>query len=309
MLDRISYLIKISAFLLLVSLIATGCGASGPTVEEAVAQTVEAQAALALQVQQTVDAQLASLAPAAPDITDPASGIQSVLSAPNPNVANGTPQLRVNLSSVNVRSGPGTNYRAFSGLLLNSVVTVIAKNSNGSWFLIQLPNGELGWIADSVTDPVVPADMVAVQVAVTIPAPPVAPVAPAATAIPATVASVATTTVVATMAVVATNTVAATMPAQATATATATQPVPVQSLTKITVVNNSTIEICVINIDLSVDPWTVDRLGPNTLQSGFQIEFDFPTGEYDFQAFDCSNVIVADLDDMLVLSPFTWNIP
>lgn len=301
--DRIFYILKISAILLFVSMIVAGCS-SGPTVEESVALTVAAQSALALQVEQTVNAQLAA---AAPDIVDPASGLQPVLSAANPNTVTGTPQLRVNQSSVNVRTGPGTNYRAFSALLLNSVVTVVAKNPNGSWFLIELQNGERGWIADSVTDPVVPADMAAVQVAVTIPAPPVAPVAPAATAVPTTVTAATT---VATTAAVATNTVAA-PPAQATATptATATQPSPVQSLTKITVVNNTTTDICVLNIDLSVDPWTVDRLGSNVLQSGFQIEFDFPTGEYDLQAFDCSNVLIADLDDILVLSPFTWNIP
>ena len=300
--DRIFQLLKISAILLFVSIIVAGCGGGGPTVEESVALTVAAQSALALQVEQTVNAQLAA---ASPDIVDPASGLQPVLSAANPNTASGTPQLRVNQSSVNVRTGPGTNYRAFSALLLNSVVTVVAKNPNGSWFLIELPNGERGWIADSVTDPVVPADMAVVQVAMTIPAPPVAPVAPAATAVPTTAAPA---TAVATTAAVATNTVAA-PPAQATATPTATQPSPVQSITKITVVNNTTTDICVLNIDLSVDPWTVDRLGPNVLQSGFQIEFDFPTGEYDLQALDCNNALIADLDDILILSPFTWNIP
>jgi hypothetical protein len=85
------------------------------TVEDAVAQTIEARDALALQVQQTVDAQMAALqpngeVPTGGDVADPNASLPVSQPVVDPNLAGGTPQLRVTLSSVNVRSGPGTNY-------------------------------------------------------------------------------------------------------------------------------------------------------------------------------------------------------
>ena len=319
MLDKIRRTIKILTLLLVISIITAACGGGTPTaeptpavsIEDAVAQTVAAKDAVELQVEQTVAAALATEEIAAPtevgagtesgdagepDIADPAVGIEPVKSVPDPNLASGTPQLRVNVSSANVRNGPGTNYRPISTLLKDSVVTVIAKNQNGSWFLIEFSGGSRGWVADSVTDPVVDADMVNVPVAATIPAPPT--FTPTATA---------TNTPVPTSTSTPTNTAVAT--AAATPTATATKPVPVQTLTNITVINNSTIEICFLFIDLSADPWSVDRLGANdTLLPGFQITFDFPTGEYDLMAQDCSGVVIADRFNELVLSPFTWDV-
>ena len=321
MLDKCSRTLKVFALLLVVSMIAVACGGEPPpaeetpemTIEEAVAQTVAAQNALELQVEQTVAAALAEqgqgtptdagagaqpVDEGGPDIADPAGGIEPVISVPDPNLASGTPQLRVNVSSANVRNGPGTIYRPISTLLRDSVVTVIAKNQNGSWFLIEFTGGSRGWIADSVTDPVVAADMVNVQVAVTIPAPPT--FTPTATA---------TKTAVPTTTPTPTNTAVATTAATPTMTATATQPAPVQTLTQITVVNNSTIEVCFLFIDLSAEPWSSDRLGPSdTLPTGFQITFDFPPGEYDFMAQDCSGVVIADLFNELVISPMIWEI-
>lgn len=321
MLEKFSRTIKVFSLLLVVSMIAVACGGASPppvetpvmSIEEAVAQTVAAQNVLELQVEQTVAAALAEQGqgtPAedgagaqpvdagGPDIADPAGGIEPVISVPDPNLASGTPQLRVNVSSANVRNGPGTNYRPISTLLRDSVVTVIAKNQNGSWFLIEFSGGSRGWIADSVTDPVVATDMVSVQVAVTIPAPPT--FTPTATA---------TKTAVPTNTPTPTNTAVATAAATPSVTPTATQPAPVQTFTQITVINNSTIEVCFLFIDLSAEPWSSDRLGPNdTLPTGFQITFDFPPGEYDFMAQDCSGNIVASLFNELVLSPITWEI-
>lgn len=319
MLDKILRPIRVAPFLLILLISVAACIPTAATpeptpaisVEDAVAQTVAAQNAVDLQVQQTVDAALAAqgegqgAAPGAgtqtgdagsPDVADPNSGIQPIQPASDPNLASGTPQLRVIFSSANVRSGPGTNYRPVSALLKDSVVTAIAKNQNGSWFLIELPGGSKGWIADSVTDPVNAADMAKVQVAVTIPAPP-----------PPTPTATATNTPVPTNTPTATSTIAAAH--TATPTATATQPAPVPSPSEITVVNNSTIEVCFLFIDLSSDPWTDDRLGPNdTLLPGFQITFEFPSGEYDFMAQDCSGNIIADRFNEFILSPFTWDI-
>ena len=367
-------IILLSISLLMVVSVACSLGGDVP-VEVAVEQTIAARNAVDQQVKQTVDAQLAGQGGGA-DLADPATGIQPIQPVADPNLASGTPQLRVTLSSVNVRTGPGTNYRPFSALLQNSVVTVLAKNQNGSWFLIQLPNGEAGWVADSVTDPVVPADMVKVQVAVTIPAPPPPPAAATATS---------------------TATAAAPAPQQTATTAApppAAQPIPstiviannsgeaicevfidisdnnpfsgnrlfVSSLpngvsqdfpfpdeglydmrvvacsgsqsdnqvfvsggpftwnimpfgsplTTITVINNSTVDVCVVNVDLSSLPnWTTNRIGPGgSLLPTESMSFSVPLGQYDFQAKDCASAaLISDIFLQNITGPFTWSIP
>ena len=145
------------------------------SVDEIVAQTVAAsspeQATLSVDqiVAQTVAASAVQpAAPAAPDVA-PDTNAPPVVA--DPNTASGTPQLRVS-QNANVRNGPGTNYRVISTLAKDSVITVLAKTQNDSWYLIELPGGSKGWIANSVTDPVNAADMTKVQVAATIPAPP-----------------------------------------------------------------------------------------------------------------------------------------
>lgn len=126
-------------------------------------------------------------------MADPNANIHVSQPIVDPNLAGDTPQLRVTLSSVNVRSGPGINYPPIATLRQDTVVVVIAKNPTGTWFLIELPGGIRGWISNTVTTPVVEADMVKVAIAATIPAPPPA-VAPAmATGVPTTAAVASST--------------------------------------------------------------------------------------------------------------------
>lgn len=260
MTDKLTRLIKMSAFIMLLSLVLMACEpGTGISVEQSVAQTVEAAEAVALQVKltveaqaaqvkltaeaealqmqqtadaqalqvkQTVDAQLAAMQssaeaaaepPAGGDVADPNANIPASQPVVDPNLAAGTPQLRVTASSVNVRSGPGTNYPVVTTLRQDAVVVAAAKNQAGTWFLIDLPGGAKGWISKSVTAPLVEADMVKVSVAVTIPVPP-------PTVVPAT----ATAT---TAAIAATHTPQAAT-ATATAAATATMPPMPTQLTK-----------------------------------------------------------------------------
>jgi len=279
-------LFKISTLLLIVLMATVACGGGGLTTEQSVALTVAAsnmQPTLSVDqiVAQTVAAQ-APAAPAAPDVADPNSGVQPIQPVADPNLASGTPQLRANLNS-NVRNGPGTNYRVISSLLTGSVVTAVAKNNNGTWFLIELPGGSRGWIADSVTDPVNAADMGKVQVAVTIPAPP----PPTATA---TAASTATPVVV-------------------TATPTHT-PTPVTSVS-ITTINNNATPVCFLFINLSSNTvdWGTDWLGNGTLGTGAQITNTFAPETYDFLAEDCSNNMIATKSNVVINSNHTWTIP
>ncbi|MCZ7670685.1 MAG: SH3 domain-containing protein [Chloroflexi bacterium] len=68
--------------------------------------------------------------------------------------ANATPAVRAILDSVNVRSGPGTEYQVISNLRNNDIVPVVAKSGDGEWFIVEMPGGFRGWVHDSVTDPV-----------------------------------------------------------------------------------------------------------------------------------------------------------
>lgn len=61
----------------------------------------------------------------------------------------GTPVAKVN-TDLNVRSGPGTQYEPPLGLLpAGTIVEIVGKNSEGSWWYIVFPNGpdQRGWIA------------------------------------------------------------------------------------------------------------------------------------------------------------------
>jgi hypothetical protein len=301
MLNKI-HMVKISALLLIVVMATVACGGGGLTVEQSVALTVAAsnvQPTLSVdQIVAMTVAAAAPVAPAGPDIADPNSGIQPIQPVADPNLASGTPQLRANLNS-NVRNGPGTNYRVISSLLAGSVVTVIAKNGDGTWFLIELPGGSTGWIADSVTDPVNAADMGKVGFAATIPAPPPPPPATAT----ATKAATTVATATATAAVTAT-------PVVVTATPTHT-PVPVvPSTISITTINNNPTTVCFLFIALSTDPtWGNDWLGTNTMPTGNQITNSFPTGTYDFLAEDCGNNTIATQSNVTITSNHTWMIP
>ena len=181
--------------------VAAGNVAPTLSVDEQVALTVAASGA------QTSSSSSAAPTPVV-DIPQEDSGLQPIQATGGDDTNSGTPQLRVNVSSANVRSGPGTVYPPISVLLKDSVVPVVAKTGNGNWYIIRLPNGELGWIANSVTDPVVAADMAQVEVAATIP--------PAPTSTP-TNTPTSTPTATSTTAVTATATTAS-----GTATATTT---------------------------------------------------------------------------------------
>lgn len=59
------------------------------------------------------------------------------------------PQV-VSAVTVNVRSGPGTNYPVISALPPGVGVPVVGRNEAGSWWQIRGPDGSTGWVANSV---------------------------------------------------------------------------------------------------------------------------------------------------------------
>jgi SH3-like domain-containing protein len=65
-----------------------------------------------------------------------------------------TPQIKgvINLNGgqVNMRSGPGTNFRIMANLKSGSQVIIQASSTDGEWSLIQLDDGTEGWISSSL---------------------------------------------------------------------------------------------------------------------------------------------------------------
>lgn len=78
---------------------------------------------------------------------------------------------------VNIRSGPGTVYEAIGGLTAGQTAKIAGKNSDGTWWYIEIPGrpGNFGWVGGTVvTASCVPSSLVV------IPAPPT-PLPPAGT--------------------------------------------------------------------------------------------------------------------------------
>ncbi len=308
--------LKNSILLLVVLIIISACNIGGLTTEQSVALTVAAgNVPPTLSIDEIVAQTVAASVPIAATesgVTDPNSAVQPTQPASptqpaanptqpasptqpannsnqpaqptvNPNPTSGTPQVRANLNS-NVRNGPGINYRIISSLSTGSAATVIAKSTDGGWFLIELPGGSRGWIADSVTDPFNAADMAKVQVAVTIPPSPT----PTATATP-------------------TPTATATPTETPTATPTITA---TPSTVVITTVNNDAETICFLYIALSSSPdWGADRLGNGTLMTGMEISSNFARETYDFRAADCLDNTIASQYGVTIDNDYTWTIP
>ena len=53
-------------------------------------------------------------------------------------------------TTVNVRSGPGTNYPVLTALPPSVAVPVTGRNESSTWWQIQGPDGSTGWVAGSV---------------------------------------------------------------------------------------------------------------------------------------------------------------
>jgi uncharacterized protein YraI len=52
----------------------------------------------------------------------------------------------VNTGALNVRSGPGTNYRTIAVVTGGTNVLLFGRSSGGSWLKIQIPMGTVGWV-------------------------------------------------------------------------------------------------------------------------------------------------------------------
>lgn len=100
---------------------------------------------------------------------NPSAQIENSLPAEEPNIE---PQL-IAPGTVNIRSGPGTNYQVVGALNANAPVQVLGRNQDASWWQIEITDGSTGWVASSVVS-TSNTDSVPVAEA---PPPPVAPAA------------------------------------------------------------------------------------------------------------------------------------
>jgi uncharacterized protein YgiM (DUF1202 family) len=92
-----------------------------------------------------------STATAAPTVT-PSPTVPPATPTPVPPTPTPTPvrpQL-VAANTVNVRSGPGTNYPVVASLPPNLTVPITGRNNEASWWQISNADGATGWVANSV---------------------------------------------------------------------------------------------------------------------------------------------------------------
>ncbi|MCP4423168.1 MAG: SH3 domain-containing protein [Chloroflexi bacterium] len=111
-----------------------------------------------------------------PTSTPTSSPTDTPTTTPEPTfTATPTPAVKVALSSINVRSGPGTRYDVIGVLSSGEIVIVIGSNDdNNLWYKIRseerlFKQSSEGWVADDVVEQINPESVTAVP---TIPAPP-----------------------------------------------------------------------------------------------------------------------------------------
>lgn len=49
--------------------------------------------------------------------------------------------------ALNVRSGPGTSFEAFTAVIRGQTLVLLGRNNSATWVQIQLPSGSVGWVS------------------------------------------------------------------------------------------------------------------------------------------------------------------
>ncbi len=85
--------------------------------------------------------------------------------------ASGVPIARVSFPQTSARSGPGTSFDPVLAVTVNQEFPVIAQSGSGTtvWYLVDLGDGQLGWLWSNVVA-IVPEDAL-IEAAATVPAP------------------------------------------------------------------------------------------------------------------------------------------
>lgn len=165
-----------------------GAGGEGTSGEEAVSSGVEggsseaeSDAGGAAAPQPIVDGTQAAAETPAAEATSTTGPPTAEPTEPPP----AQPSVRVIVSSANLRRGPGTIYPVAGAIFGDEEALVLATNSDGTWYNVELADGSRAWLAASVTEPLDAVAVNSVPVAATIPAAPtLTPVPPTATPMP-----------------------------------------------------------------------------------------------------------------------------
>ncbi len=75
--------------------------------------------------------------------------IPTVTASPTPTVI--SPEVVASVT-VNVRAGPSTDYAVIASLPPDFPLPIVGRNEDGSWWKIEGPDGNNGWVADSVVE-------------------------------------------------------------------------------------------------------------------------------------------------------------
>lgn len=87
--------------------------------------------------------------------------VGSVAELKNPNSLNPTSGLaagayctaQINVSGLNLRSGPSINYRSLAKLNVGDIVSVVGRNGDSTWLQVKPANNPLGWVSASYVNP------------------------------------------------------------------------------------------------------------------------------------------------------------
>jgi uncharacterized protein YgiM (DUF1202 family) len=92
-----------------------------------------------------------AVTPAAP-LPTPTTSAPPPPPQPTPTQFDPTPRATVSANvPVNVRRGDSVIYEAFAALQPGQTVTIVGRSSTGSgWYVVDLPNGQRGWVAPTV---------------------------------------------------------------------------------------------------------------------------------------------------------------
>jgi len=103
-------------------------------------------------------------------VSQPAEEPAATVEVPTPTPQ--VPQVEVTAATVNLRGGPGTNYKRVGQASRGQIFEVFARDGSGDWLQIKQPNGNNAWVINDRrwTQPI--GDIMSVAVAQNIPAPP-----------------------------------------------------------------------------------------------------------------------------------------
>ena len=77
---------------------------------------------------------------------------ESAPAQPTPPPQPSVPTATVRNSTINIRTGPGTNYESVGGLNAGTACTITGRNADNSWWQVQCPSGLNGWVYDPLVD-------------------------------------------------------------------------------------------------------------------------------------------------------------